>query len=93
MRFVAEVNRRCFVVSRDCEGVTRSSGILDIRFRDVDKLPKTMVAFVPLAQLILNNQERVVVVEACQPLLLAQSSLPMNNINLHVNLAGYGTWI
>lgn len=89
MRFVAGVNRRCSVVLRDCAGVTRSSGIPDKRFRDVDKLPKTMVAFVPLAQLILGNQERAVVVEACQLLLLAQSSLSANNINLHIILHGY----
>lgn len=88
MRFVAEVNHRCSVVSRDCVGVTRSSGIPGKHFRDVDKLPKTMVAFVPLVQLILGNQERAVVEEACQPLLLAQSSLSVNNKDLHVI-----TWI
>lgn len=80
MRFAAEVNRRCSVVSRDCAGVTRSSGIPGKRFRDADKLPKTMVAFVPLAQSILDNRERVVAVEAYQPLLLAQSSLTVNII-------------
>lgn len=91
MRFVAEVNRRCSVVSRDCAGVTRSSGIPGKRFRDVDKLPKTTVAFVLLARSILSNQEQAVVVEACQLLLLAQSSLSANNINLHVILRGYNS--
>lgn len=75
MRFVAEVNRHCSVVSRDCAGVMHFSGIPGKRFRDADKLPKTMVASVLLAQSIPDNQERAVVVEACQPLLLAQSSL------------------
>lgn len=93
MRFVAEVNRRCSVVSRDCAGVTRSSGIPGKRSQDVDKLPKTMMAFVPLAQSILSNQERVVVVKACQPLLPAQSLLSAINIRLHVILHRYSTVI
>lgn len=75
MRFVAEVNHRCSVVSRDCADVTRSSEIPDRHFQDEDKLPRTMVAFVPLAQSILNSRERVVVAEACQPLLSVQLSL------------------
>lgn len=91
VRFVAEVNRHCSVGSRDCAGVTHFSRIPGKRFRDADKLPKTMVAFDLLAQSILNNQGRAVVVEVCQPLLLAQSSLSAIKINLHVNLHRYNT--
>lgn len=86
MRFVAEVNRHCSVVSRDCAGVTHFSGIPGKHFRDADKLPKTMVASALSAQSTLDNQERAVVVEVCQPPLLAQSSLSVIDINLHVNL-------
>lgn len=66
MRFVAGVNRRCFAVSRDCADVARFSRTPDRHFRDEDKLPRTMVAFVPLAQSTLSNRERGVVVGVCQ---------------------------
>lgn len=79
VRFVAEVNRRCFAVSQDCADVMRFSRTLDRHFRDEDKLPKTMVAFVPLAQSILNNRERGVVVGVCQLLPPVRLSLSTNN--------------
>lgn len=76
MRFVAEVSHRCSVVSRDCADVMRSSRKPDKRFRDADKLPKTMVAYALLAQSILNNRERAVAVKACRLLLPAPLLLP-----------------
>lgn len=76
MRFVAEVSRRCFAVSRDCVDVMRSSRKPDKRSRDADRLPKTMVAYAPLAQSILDNRERAVAAKACQLLLSARLSLP-----------------
>lgn len=84
MRFVAEVNRRCSVVLRDCADVTRSSEIPDRHFQDEDKLPRTMVAFVPLAQSILDSREREAVVEACQLLLFVQLSLSTDDQSLHM---------
>jgi len=85
VRFVVEVNRRCFAVSRDCADVTRFSRTPDRHFRDEDKLPKTMVAFVPSAQSIPNNRERGVVAGACQLLPPVRLSLSTKNKeNSHV---------
>lgn len=89
VRFVAEVNHRCSVVSQDCADVTRFSEIPDKRFQDEDKLPKTMVAFVRLAQSILNSQEREAAVEECQLLPFAQLSLSTDDQSIHIILHQY----
>lgn len=86
MRFVAEVNRHCFVVSRDCADVMHFSKIPDRHSQGEDKLPRTMVAFVPLAQSILDSQEREVVAKGCQLLLFVQLSLSTDDQSLHIIL-------
>lgn len=88
MRFVAEVNRHCSAVSQGYANVMRSSKTPGKRFQDEDKLPKTTVAFFPLAQLTPDNQERAVVVEVCQLLLLVRLSLSTNRNNFSVNRKG-----
>lgn len=89
MRFVAEASRRCSAVSRGCADVMRSSGKPDKRSRDADRLPKTMVAYAPLAQSTLDNRERAVAAEACRLPPSARLSLPARLGRNYVRYACY----
>lgn len=77
MRFAVATDRRYSAVLLDYANVRHSSRTLGKRLQDGGKLTKTMVAFVPLAQWILNNREQAVAATAFQPPLPVQQLLPI----------------
>lgn len=89
MRFAVEVDRRCFAVSQGYADATRFSGKPGKRSRDADKPPRTMMAYVRLAQLILDSRERAVVAVAYQLLPTVRLSLPRNYIHSFISIV-YG---
>lgn len=62
-----EVYRRYSVELMGCADVVQFSEIPGIHFRGVDMMPKTMVAYGQLAQLIPNTQGQVVAAVNYQP--------------------------